>query len=1423
MQTSGGWNDALDEAFTQAESRLLRDQPELMIQRTLRTKGFAKANVTTAPPGSLGQAPTFAPDKKTPVHTAYERLTPALDDLPEMNERFAAIGGKTHVDLTPEGVGRAMAAAQPDIPGARAVVSGLQQSVLGGSSLMARVFQQENAAREMSAMQGEVAASDDTFMGRALAGWTRSMIDMLTAAGLGPAGVIGYFTSLATNNAIDEGREQGLERGELVAYALEQGAIEGVVTSAFQAVGLGGMESMKAPLKAGIKNGLKAFGKRSLAEFPEEVIIDLGQRVSRYAHDVDPDAFDPDRMAEDLASLTLQVLMGTGSVEAVSRIGRTITPEAEVDPTPMAGRPEQQPGPARQLGPDRLLPSPEQVTEGQHAGIDERAGRQQAAAMPLPSSGQTIFVSPQGAAMSESQMRERDEAVRLQTQEREERMSRPALPPASEARFLVGDDGTAVDLLQPAPAEQRTAEMARGRAEVDALIAAGNPEAAQARITELEKELRTDSLTGVGNKRSWDEGLQELKGRADKNKVGQSFIWFDAANLKIANTQLGHEGADQVLREMAQKIQQVVGDRGTITRQGGDEFGVVLKKNTSKRKAKQIRDEIETAIGDREIVPGASMFLSGGVGVLKPGQGITSAVTEADMDSEARKKQKKERLGQEVDRTVIERKLQQAAQQVSGTPLNLVPEASVDAARRREFRRIEMVRRRLHEAADRIAEQSALAAIQNDPDALAAATIGTPAKGSPRQPGRLRSMISTIGVPVSTVVRNFSPRLYGRMKQYEHTVKMEQHDAKSVAKKYYDRLRRSGLTREQQRQVQFLRRFRSSADANLFIQENVKDPAKQTELLAAFDSMRLVKDSIYDQARAMGVGKGYIEDHMPSSVRDYDAWVADMHGTDNDRIAASIRIEEAKKGRALTTTEKVHVANLVVRGYGPRKPGQIAPRRLSQRTVEDLTFEQFDKHYVDEEQAMYEYLDAVIIAKEKAKLLGKAHEDEDIKESVGRLILEGKFGASDLQGWQRDRLVAIITSRFTTGELAPNWFLQATRQIGYVATLADPSAAAIQFGDIGLIMARDGVLPGLAAIPAATREEVLTARNMGLDMIGEEFADRNGVAKLTQAMMTWSGFRRLDTSMKTVNMVSAVAEAKRRTGKPDSKEFAEFKQEWEPVLAPGEFDSLVRDIQAGRKSDLVLLYAYMRMSDTQPVDLMEVPQSYLAAPNGRIFYMLKTFAMKQFDFYRRNTMDRIVRGVKERDTREAQKGMQELVRMATILSLTYASFDWLRDWLLGREPDFTDSMLNGLLGIFGGSTYVMGSTVKDGVGSAIFDFLAPPTSHIDDPVIDLVNFSKSISEEDPDKRTLRTLRHVPLIGRFLFWRFGTGAKWVGRQDHDDARDLAVDAVLKNDIRGASAIINAYNDSAKSDQKKLSMMSIRSTATRRANEEKKDDK
>jgi putative two-component system response regulator len=96
-----------------------------------------------------------------------------------------------------------------------------------------------------------------------------------------------------------------------------------------------------------------------------------------------------------------------------------------------------------------------------------------------------------------------------------------------------------------------------------------------AKIIESERRVYTDSLTGVYNRRFYDErAFCHRQGFDIGTKV--AFIMADLKKFKKINDQYGHDAGDMVLRRVAEGMKGSVRDIDAVIRMGGDEFLIVL-------------------------------------------------------------------------------------------------------------------------------------------------------------------------------------------------------------------------------------------------------------------------------------------------------------------------------------------------------------------------------------------------------------------------------------------------------------------------------------------------------------------------------------------------------------------------------------------------------------------------------------------------------------------------------------------------------------------------------------------------------------------------------------------------------------------------------------------------------------------------------
>ncbi|MCZ2830762.1 bifunctional diguanylate cyclase/phosphodiesterase [Modestobacter sp. VKM Ac-2986] len=85
-----------------------------------------------------------------------------------------------------------------------------------------------------------------------------------------------------------------------------------------------------------------------------------------------------------------------------------------------------------------------------------------------------------------------------------------------------------------------------------------------------------DPLTGLANRRGFDEALQHLLADLSRSREPLSAALLDLDHFKAINDTRGHEAGDQVLRRVADEWTRALPPRAVLARHGGDEFALLL-------------------------------------------------------------------------------------------------------------------------------------------------------------------------------------------------------------------------------------------------------------------------------------------------------------------------------------------------------------------------------------------------------------------------------------------------------------------------------------------------------------------------------------------------------------------------------------------------------------------------------------------------------------------------------------------------------------------------------------------------------------------------------------------------------------------------------------------------------------------------------
>ncbi|MCK1739892.1 GGDEF domain-containing protein [Bradyrhizobium sp. 139] len=153
-------------------------------------------------------------------------------------------------------------------------------------------------------------------------------------------------------------------------------------------------------------------------------------------------------------------------------------------------------------------------------------------------------------------------------------------------------------------------------------------------LSKSEERARTDTLTGLANRRALDEFLRKVQTTADWGEP-LSVLMLDIDHFKTFNDNFGHSVGDQVLRLMAKVLREKVRDQDLSARYGGEELIAVLP-DADLAACAEIAERIRHAIAEcritrrstGEVLPNISVSI--GVAQYRTGEAITDLIERCD-------------------------------------------------------------------------------------------------------------------------------------------------------------------------------------------------------------------------------------------------------------------------------------------------------------------------------------------------------------------------------------------------------------------------------------------------------------------------------------------------------------------------------------------------------------------------------------------------------------------------------------------------------------------------------------------------------------------------------------------------------------------------------------------------------------------------
>jgi diguanylate cyclase len=159
-------------------------------------------------------------------------------------------------------------------------------------------------------------------------------------------------------------------------------------------------------------------------------------------------------------------------------------------------------------------------------------------------------------------------------------------------------------------------------------------EAAEHATLQMSFKAERDFLTGLPNRALLTDRLAQSIALAQRHRKRVALMYLDLDNFKHVNDSLGHSVGDQLLQSVAKRLEGCIRHSDTVSRQGGDEFVVLLSEVEAAQDAAHAAEKLIKAMAEPHLIGNHRLNVTVSIGIsLYPDDGddVETVLTNADI------------------------------------------------------------------------------------------------------------------------------------------------------------------------------------------------------------------------------------------------------------------------------------------------------------------------------------------------------------------------------------------------------------------------------------------------------------------------------------------------------------------------------------------------------------------------------------------------------------------------------------------------------------------------------------------------------------------------------------------------------------------------------------------------------------------------